>query len=507
VRLEIWAVRMAKLWRGDAPRGRPPRAEGSGEKVGFDRKTLCRTLILAALLCWPMLVFGRPGCFYDTAGYYSGGRKAADFVVGKLEPHPPVVGWMAPAVAAPAAAPPAGGRDETAKQVRSIPYSVLAYLLGGSDMSMRGLIVFQALAAAFAATVFLQAFGVGRAGYWATAGLLAFATPTAWVASFAMPDIFAGLTILVTAILSFAAWRLTRPVLVTLGAIGALAISSHASHLLLALVLVPLALLCSALSSRRLRQRLLVSLPWVAGPAALAVLAVLAGGYLGFKEVSLAPKRLPFVLARSIGDGPGRWYLERHCATERYAVCAIYGDAIPRTSADFLFGPHGVNRRATPAQMEQLRREEPAIVMKATLAYPSEQLAASLGGVGRQLVSFGVDDEQFNARLVDTPGGGVKMDWDRSPPAAAMAGADALAEVTAILTFTWALFGLFRSPPQTRALVVFLLAAVATNAVLCAVLSAATDRYQSRVIWLILLAAAIVPAPWKRARRAPPLAA
>ena len=97
---------------------------------------------------------------------------------------------------------------------------------------------------------------------------------------------------------------------------------------------------------------------WFGSPLLLAVVALLGTSYAAFGEWSLAPKRYPIGLARSISDGPGYWYLRDHCATEHFAICEIYGTNPPRKVNDFLWGPNGVRYRATPEQMERIRAEE-----------------------------------------------------------------------------------------------------------------------------------------------------
>lgn len=46
---------------------------------------------------------------------------------------------------------------------------------------------------------------------------------------------------------------------------------------------------------------------WLAAPIVLGMLATVATGLVGFGTASVAPKRFPLTLARSIEDGPARW--------------------------------------------------------------------------------------------------------------------------------------------------------------------------------------------------------
>jgi hypothetical protein len=88
--------------------------------------------------------------------------------------------------------------------------------------------------------------------------------------------------------------------------------------------------------------------------------------------VSLAPNRVPVLLARSIEDGPGRWYLEEECAhVDRYAICELF-DEIPRSVFEMLWAEDGI-RTATDEQMARIRAEETEIVLAAARRYPLQQ--------------------------------------------------------------------------------------------------------------------------------------
>jgi hypothetical protein len=67
-----------------------------------------------------------------------------------------------------------------------------------------------------------------------------------------------------------------------------------------------------------------------------------------------------------------------------------------------------------------------------------------------------------------------------------------------------AFFAIFKQPkwidPALRTLCATVLLALLGNAVICGVLSNPNDRYQNRLIWLAVLAAAIVAAEWRRSR-------
>ncbi|WP_222949829.1 hypothetical protein [Sphingomonas sediminicola] len=58
----------------------------------LDRDLAWRTLLFAALLLWPLILFGRPAYIADSAAYVKGGKASVEFVIGKADlmagPHP-----------------------------------------------------------------------------------------------------------------------------------------------------------------------------------------------------------------------------------------------------------------------------------------------------------------------------------------------------------------------------------------------------------------------------------
>ena len=56
--------------------------------AAIDRLLISRTLILWLILLWPLVLFGGPAVFPDTASYYKGGAVAVDIVTEKLVPAP-----------------------------------------------------------------------------------------------------------------------------------------------------------------------------------------------------------------------------------------------------------------------------------------------------------------------------------------------------------------------------------------------------------------------------------
>jgi hypothetical protein len=228
----------------------------------------------------------------------------------------------------------------------------------------------------------------------------------------------------------------------------------------------------------------------------LAVAALLGTSYVAFGEASLAPKRYPIQLARSVSDGPGAWHLRDHCATERYAICEIFGPNPPRRVRDFLWSEKGVRYRATPEQMERIRAEESTIVRRAAMEYPVHQLRRSVTNIFLQFFTFGPDDLTFGLKIageVDDPS------LLRTHPDHAML--KTLCEALIYLSFAASILVLLALRRRLRTVEVAAISVAVVgllaNAAVCGILSAVTDRYQGRVAWILPVLAIII---WLRVR-------
>ena len=274
--------------------------------VAFGRPLLIATLIGTLLFLWPLLAYGRPADFQDSASYYKGGRVAVSFVLDKIhadEPTPAsTTAVKAPAVSA--AQPPQ--QPEQVRGARSIAYSIAAYVLGAPHAQMWLLIIAQTLVTAFVCSVVLLLFGANvRGASWKLAAL-AVATPAAFVTCVIVPDIFAGLVICVIALFATAFGSLSRGVRIACVLIAAAGIAFHASHEPLALGLTAIAASWMFLNARGKapipRQQWAV----LFAPLLLGVAVSVALNFAAFGGGGLTGKRYPLTLARSVAEGPGR---------------------------------------------------------------------------------------------------------------------------------------------------------------------------------------------------------
>jgi hypothetical protein len=455
-------------------------------------------LITLALLSWPLAVNRAPFYSADSASYLRGGAFGLETGLlflqhwwESLVTSPSDVTGADPKAAIAGAVAEAGG-------VRSVIYSVTTYVLRGPGNSLLVLAIAQAgavvLVISWLRRLIAPQLGLGPS--LVVGAGLAFLTSAPWYAAYAVPDILAGITIAGALTLTVFFDRIGIAMRVMLVALTAFCITTHGGNLPIAFCV----LIAGAVANFALqRPPLIVAVRralWFVTPIILAVATLLGTSYAAFGETSLAPKRYPIQLARSVSDGPGAWHLRDHCATERYAICEIFGTNPPRHVRDFLWSKDGVRYRATPEQMERIRAEESTIVRRAAMEYPLHQLSRSAINIVWQFVDFGTDDLVFGERIV----GGV------DDPAVTRAYPDSrmlkiVGEALIYFSFTASVVLLFALRRRLRSVDVAVISVAAVgllaNAGVCGILSAVTDRYQGRVAWIL---PALVLIIWLRVR-------
>ena len=198
--------------------------------------------------------------------------------------------------------------------------------------------------------------------------LLSLLTSLSWFVSLIMPDILGPVQYLCIYLLVFARETITRAERLTLVLIAWWAVASHATHLMLAVGICALLALLLVLR-RQSMQRGLRAIGEVAIIVLLAAAAHLVLHTYLYGEPSLNGERPPFLTARVIADGPGRWYLEQHCEEVKLTICDHVHD-LPDNSDDFLWRADGIWQSADRATRKRLRQEEIRFVLATLRAYP-----------------------------------------------------------------------------------------------------------------------------------------
>jgi hypothetical protein len=289
---------------------------------------------------------------------------------------------------------------------------------------------------------------------------------------------------------------LSRGVRIACVLIAAAGTAFHASHEPLALGLTVIAALWMFLNARGKAPIPRKQWAFLCAPLLLGVAVSVVLNFAAFGGASLTGKRYPLTLARSVAEGPGKWYLEKNCGHLKYAICEVYPNGVPGTIDSFLWGANGVKERATPEQMDRIRAEEAEVVLAATRAYPFEELERLGRNFSRQLVLFrpgvGLDarivlDQNENPVLVPTH-------YDRS-----WVNLVGTLSIVGLIGALGLLFVRSRTIRILRPMMGLVLCGILLNDAICVYFSGVTDRYEARVIWLIpLLALAVLALGGKR---------
>jgi nitrate reductase NapE component len=338
--------------------------------------------------------------------------------------------------------------------------------------------------------------------------LLSLLTSMSWFASEVMPDILGPLLYLCIFLLVFARETLSRVERWAVILIAWWGVASHATHLILAagmcIFLAFLWVLCRKSTIIRLRAVGEVALiVFFAAAAQVALHTYLYG------EPSLNGERPPFLMARVIADGPGRWYLEQHCGEVRFAICD-YVHNLPTDSDDFIWGENGVWQSASEETEKRMRQEEVPLVLATLRAYPGAQISKSLANFWAQLTTFGfeLDANDWVLKEFDNVLPGGKPHYLQSRQARDAIPFDFLvvvqycaviASVVAIGVFGFLVWR--RRSPRIVGLGLVILLAVVANAFVTGALSTVEDRYQSRVVWLIPFLACVLALNWREDKR------
>lgn len=328
-------------------------------------------------------------------------------------------------------------------------------------------------------------------------------TGLGWFVGWIMPDILGPVLYLSIYVLVFAPESLSRAERVILVLIAWWSVASHVTHLMLAASMCVLLVLTLLLRCQSARQRLRAvgGLAMIVLPAAGVHMAL--HWYL-YGEPSLTGKRPPFLMARMIADGPGRWYLQQRCGDLHLAVCANVHD-LPNNVGDFLWGAHGIWLSSSADQRERLRGEEMAIVLGTLRAYPREELLISAEHFWEQLHTFRLSDYDPNPWIlqkVDTELPGARARYVQSRQAQETLHEEFFTSVqdwtviaSLVVIAVWTVF-VRQWSRRVIGLTAIIAFVVIANAAATGILSNVEDRYQARVIWLVPLLAGVLVLEW-----------
>ena len=436
-------------------------------------------LIEAAVLCWPTLINQAAVLvFPDTRSYYVAGRAALTKGVALLWHHGAANG---------SGASPGATLDtaiQQARMVRSAFYSLFTYI-SGDLLSLWLGVGIQAMLMAAVLKLSFDLFCPQRPRWHATGFIvtLALLTTASWVVSNAMPDVFTPIAAL-CAIMVILFWDRLRPAL-RIALFITIAVSC-VMHLSIPAVVLGLSGVAGLLHITRLwrqRSRYLT----LGAAVAVALVATLAASVIGFKQWTLTPNGPPFLLARSLDDGPGKLYLRAHCPQIGLDMCK-HLDRLDVGDDDFIWHENGVYSAVPLDEAAVLRTEDKRIYVAAALEHPWMQLRAivtnSLSQLGlftlREyfIPSYAYADPTHPPDMLTMYIRPVEPAWQ-----AWLAIPEYLVVVAGLIYACW-LWARGSLTAVDRSGFLLVLATVSVNAFVCA-FSIPSPRYEARVIWLI----------------------
>lgn len=455
----------------------------------------CWLFLLGLVLVWPYLLFGDVFVFNDTISYLRGADTLAQKLVGYQHP------FFAPGQPADALSAASGGAptDAGRKMVlygRSIYFGMFLYpgLLFGFWLT----VLLQALAAGGLIVALVRHFtDPARRPAFLAACIAAFVlvacTPLPFFVCFMMPDLAVGLA-LPAAVILLCGWHRERPAwragLVALCLFAALAHSTAVA--VMALLALGALVLVAAFRARRLLR-----------PAVIVLAVALAGvgGEATFGMVSrvttgLNPVRPPFLTARLIEDGPARRFLAEHCDTAEFVLCRY--PVREQVSAEvFLWAvtnPPGGFKALPVDDAVRVSHEQTRFALAVVKAYPAETALALAGNVFKLAGNLALEDfrPEFLASQMRADGQFSAFSPDDPlPPVNRVIRATTLVLLLATIgVLLW--FVRTRTLPDRMPLVWTLVGALVLNDVICACLSGPFARYNTRVIWVLPLAALLL---------------
>ncbi len=455
----------------------------------FSRAALVFVLLGTIVMLWPMALHqGHPFTMPDTFVYLDQGDRiwafAGDMLAGLWGSDP---AGVAPSTdTAGGASLHAAAAD--AGSVRSLPYAIFAGVLsrfGPAALAITQTAMVMTVLWAVVGEAFLR---LSKPLQAVVAVLAATLTTLPFMASFAMPDILGAVLVLYALLLVRGIERFDRASQAVLTLLALAAMAAHYGNIPFGAVLLILAIILRALLGGHIRRVAI-------GAAAACFLAIggnIALGFMAFDETSVTPRRFPIMLARSLEDGPARWYLQENCATESYAVCDYWQGDFPDHVGKALWGPRGMEN-APPELHARIRAEETEILLATFRAYPLAQIASLTENAAYQFRRIGLDYTIVELPVLNSDGRRVGAPYAHDPLRPAiplLTNTQALVYLASLV----ALIALLVAGPRGRgqkAAIILVLSALVVNAAIFGGLSAPNDRYQARIAWVAVLLAVI----------------
>lgn len=471
-----------------------------------------RHLICVLALMWTGLVNGQPFFFPDTSNYV----RAADAAVYIASGHALRTEWTTRyekglATTAGASAAPATLPAHTSNNVRAglimggrSPFIGALMYLGWVTAHFWTFVLMQAIIAYTLIILTLKRFRVGTARNITVVTLiLAFLTSLPTYDSLLLADAFAAFGILAF-ILLVDRQRRSKGVTFFLMTVLSISIVSHMTHLMMVIDMVLMLGLVALIKRKPLKRRV-----WTVGIASILI------GVGALQATSMAtriafhrpPQLLPLLTARFYMDGPGKRFIDEDCHG-RFEICRIK-IGHPANNAVWLFSDAPETGAYMLGDVEQRRlmgEQDVAFALAVLQTYPLQQISRSALNVLRQVAW--IDYSGLNQGCFERPGCWENLPQSvrrtlRNTPSGRNAWPESAMNLTLYITVLSSLFILLVGLHRLRKVDVYFAAIVSdwlliggsAMLVCCAFGGAVADpqyRYQGRLVWLIVLMAAVV---------------
>jgi hypothetical protein len=507
---------------------------------------------LVMLLCWPAALNGGALFYYDSLSYLGSAATAFRDMFGletpwaspsrQSPPHqsPPhqSPAHQSPLVDSPGGAharadsgqagpPPAAASGETEDVAvnagRSIYYGV--FLLTADVVGSLWLAIaaqaFIAILAVYMTFLVVVPYRAAHRATFITVLVIGVLSSLPFYVSYLMPDFLTGIVILAIANLIAFGARMRRWMFAVWGALLLFGLISHSSHILIAGAMIAGWALLRVMS-----RRTLFTVPFAVCLGALATAGVAEAVFFKITESRYAATaiRPPFLMARTISDGPGYSYLVENCASRDFRICDFI-DVLPQSSDDILWSQDpktGIYRISDPETKKQLSDQQTQFVLEVLRHDWPGQIKASLHGFAKQFAMVNLYDFSYHpslgAHLHDKSNSEYKKKLEKTllyknsfpltPVNFVVVSSTILFAIYGIVCVILLLVrrnrpsdrvsagtGLMTIRPSSAALqhggndilvfVACVAGAVCLNAAVTGILSTPHDRYQARVSWLV----------------------
>jgi hypothetical protein len=342
----------------------------------------------------------------------------------------------------------------------------------------------------------------------------ALCTSLPWHAAQLMPDAFTGILVLTAWVASSRRSNAPGNPLLWL-TVGVLSLM-HYTHLPLTIIATCAAVAFAAVGGTAMKEvgrRALIAFVIVSA----VVGAHVAANQAAFGRASVSPMGSLFLFARLNEDGLIPLWLDEHCGRDApRELCDIRG-SLPRDSQLLLWSPdssflnHTLAKPGTPEFWHWVDVLAPA-TMGSIAEHPLQFLAAAAGSGARQFVHFDVLDDLCPASCDNPtvirfrPDAGAAINNSRQlrdelPKPLIRTVINRVEWVGLLLLAPVLLIAIRRGDARAQSLVATVAACVIANAFVSAALSAVNDRYQSRILWIVIFAELAVFVRWRNERR------